>query len=93
MHQPCKLSYSTMHVYKLAVAEAAAPMNRRHAPDVCQASRVNTAGCRLQINNGVYKSGFSTTQAAYDRAQQELYTALDTIDQRLSQHRFLVGNK
>ena len=47
----------------------------------------------LQINNGAYKSGFSTTQAAYDRAQRELYSALDTVEQRLSQHRFLVGDK
>ncbi len=46
-----------------------------------------------QINNGVYKSGFSTTQAAYDRAQRELYSALETVEQRLSQHRFLVGDK
>ena len=47
----------------------------------------------LQINNGVYKSGFSTQQASYDRAQQELYGALDAVEQRLSQHRFLVGDK
>ena len=47
----------------------------------------------LQINNGVYKSGFSTSQEAYDRAQRELYTALAAVEQRLSQHRFLVGDK
>ena len=47
----------------------------------------------LQINNGVYKSGFSTTQGAYDKAQRELYEALDVVEQRLSQHRFLVGDK
>ena len=47
----------------------------------------------MQINNGVYKSGFSTSQTAYDKAQQELYAALDTIERRLSQHRFLVGDK
>lgn len=46
-----------------------------------------------KINNGVYKSGFSTSQGAYDRAQRELYTALAAVEQRLSQHRFLVGDK
>lgn len=46
-----------------------------------------------QINNGVYKSGFSTKQAAYDKAQQELYSALETVESRLGQHRFLVGDK
>ncbi len=47
----------------------------------------------LQINNGVYKSGFSTSQEAYDRSQRELYSALAAVEQRLSQHRFLVGDK
>ncbi|CAL5225669.1 g8532 [Coccomyxa viridis] len=45
------------------------------------------------INNGVYRSGFATTQGAYERAQNDLYTALDTVEQRLSQHRFLVGDR
>ena len=52
-----------------------------------------TAALLLQINNGVYKSGFSTTQGAYDRAQRELYGALATVEERLSQHRFLVGDR
>ncbi|KAK9916212.1 hypothetical protein WJX75_000127 [Coccomyxa subellipsoidea] len=46
-----------------------------------------------KINNGVYKSGFATTQAAYARAQQELYGALDLVEQNLSEHRFLVGDR
>ena len=46
-----------------------------------------------QINNGVYRSGFATTQAAYARAQADLYAALDTVEARLSQHRFLVGDR
>lgn len=47
----------------------------------------------LQINNGTYKSGFATTQAAYDKAQAELYDGLELIEQRLSQSRFLLGDK
>lgn len=47
----------------------------------------------VQINNGVYKSGFSTRQAAYDKAQEELYSALEAVEKRLGQHRFLVGDK
>lgn len=46
-----------------------------------------------QVNNGVYKSGFATTQAAYDRAQRELYAALDTLEAGLQQSRFLVGDR
>lgn len=47
----------------------------------------------MQINNGVYKSGFSTKQTAYDAAQRDLYSALDEVERRLSSHRFLVGDR
>ena len=46
-----------------------------------------------QINNGVYRSGFATTQGAYAAAQQDLYGALDAVERRLSQHRFLIGDR
>ena len=45
------------------------------------------------MNNGVYKSGFCTSQRAYERAQSELYSTLDELEGRLSKHRFLVGDK
>ncbi len=47
----------------------------------------------VQVNNGVYKSGFATTQSAYDRAQRELYATLDTLERRLQDHDFLVGDR
>ena len=43
------------------------------------------------INNGVYKSGFARTQAAYDDAVTKLFTALDILEQRLGQSRYLFG--
>jgi putative glutathione S-transferase len=45
------------------------------------------------INNGVYKSGFATTQEAYEEAVTELFTALDEVEDRLSKHRYLVGDR
>ena len=48
---------------------------------------------RLQVNNGVYKSGFATTQAAYERAQSELWTWLDILEDKLSTQRFLTGSR
>ena len=45
------------------------------------------------INNGVYRVGFATTQEAYDEAVAELFTALDTIELRLDNLRFLTGNR
>jgi putative glutathione S-transferase len=44
------------------------------------------------INNGVYRAGFATTQAAYEEAFRNLFDALDEVEQRLSQQRYLVGN-
>lgn len=44
------------------------------------------------INNGVYRAGFATTQEAYEEAFDQLFAALDDCEQRLSQQRYLVGN-
>ena len=45
------------------------------------------------INNGVYKCGFATTQQAYEKAFNNLFSALDDIEARLSQQRYLVGKQ
>lgn len=44
------------------------------------------------INNGVYKAGFATTQDAYEEAYDALFTALDWVENRLSRHRYLIGD-
>ncbi|WP_323990940.1 glutathione S-transferase family protein [Nguyenibacter sp. L1] len=43
------------------------------------------------VNNGVYKSGFATTQSAYDDAILPLFDTLDWLEARLSGQRWLVG--
>jgi glutathionyl-hydroquinone reductase len=43
------------------------------------------------INNGVYRAGFATSQEAYDEAFRALFAALDDIEQRLARQRYLVG--
>jgi putative glutathione S-transferase len=45
------------------------------------------------VNNGVYRCGFATTQEAYENAFSGLFSALDKLDQRLSGQRYLVGNQ
>ena len=45
------------------------------------------------VNNGVYRCGFAKTQQAYDKAYDRLFDTLDTIEDRLSKQRYLVGNK
>ncbi len=44
------------------------------------------------INNGVYRAGFATTQEAYDDAVIALFDALEMIEQRLSTQRYLLGD-
>lgn len=43
------------------------------------------------VNNGVYRAGFSTSQAVYEQAVAELFAVLDELDTRLSASRFLFG--
>ena len=45
------------------------------------------------INNGVYKCGFATSQEAYDRAERNLHDALKKVDERLQTRKFLHGDK
>ncbi|MEM9855438.1 MAG: glutathione S-transferase family protein [Pseudomonadota bacterium] len=44
------------------------------------------------LNNGVYKSGFATTQEAYEAAVIPLFETMDWLDERLSAHRYLMGD-
>lgn len=44
------------------------------------------------FNNGVYRCGFATAQAAYDDAIGPLFDTLDWLDDRLSQNRYLMGD-
>ena len=44
------------------------------------------------INNGVYRTGFATTQKAYEEAFNDLFTALDKVESILLKQRYLVGN-
>ncbi|WP_353193734.1 glutathione S-transferase family protein [Pandoraea pnomenusa] len=45
------------------------------------------------VNNGVYKAGFATTQAAYEEAVAPLFETLDWLDERLATRRFLTGER
>ncbi|WP_405227098.1 glutathione S-transferase family protein [Lentisalinibacter sediminis] len=44
------------------------------------------------LNNGVYKSGFATTQEAYEEAVYPLFETMDWLEERLAGSRWLVGN-
>jgi putative glutathione S-transferase len=44
------------------------------------------------INNGVYRAGFATTQAAYESAAKQVFEGLDWVEERLQRQRYLLGD-
>jgi putative glutathione S-transferase len=44
------------------------------------------------VNDGVYRTGFARTQAAYEHAFGRLFAALDVLDERLATSRYLLGS-
>ncbi len=44
------------------------------------------------INNGVYRAGFATTQDAYEAAYERLFTALDWVEGLLAEQPYLAGD-
>lgn len=47
----------------------------------------------MPVNNGVYRSGFATTQAAYEDAVTELFQNLDDWEKVLGNQRYLCGDR
>lgn len=45
------------------------------------------------VNNGVYRAGFATSQRAYERAVRRLFDTLDFLDDQLSNRRYLFGER
>ena len=46
-----------------------------------------------QVNDGVYRAGFATSQVAYEKAVRRLFEALDRLEQRLADRRYLFGSQ
>jgi putative glutathione S-transferase len=44
------------------------------------------------VNNGVYKAGFATSQEAYESAYRGLFARLDALSDRLRRRRYLMGD-
>ena len=63
-------------------------------PDHLQAA-IEPVNARIYdtFNNGVYRSGFATSQHAYDEAVTALFDTLDWLEDRLSSHRYLMGDQ
>jgi putative glutathione S-transferase len=73
------------------------PYHKEHAPDLYP-EKLREEIDKLnhfifsRINNGVYDIGFARSQAAYEKAYEAFFKAMDLLDQRLSSRRFLLGD-
>jgi glutathionyl-hydroquinone reductase len=80
---------------KAALGSSAETMERRLnlVPSHLQAEidETNEWVYRL-VNNGVYRCGFATTQAAYDAASDNVREGLRRCEERLQQNLYLCGN-
>ena len=70
----------------------------RRVPDLYpEALRVNidhwNARIYHTVNNGVYRSGFATAQAEYEKAVTELFDTLDVLEQHLATRRYVCGSQ
>ncbi|BFM15306.1 glutathione S-transferase family protein [Maricurvus nonylphenolicus] len=61
---------------------------------LAQQEKIDTVNARVYdtINNGVYRAGFATTQAAYETAFYQLFDALDWVEGILTTQRYLTGS-
>ncbi|MER5673388.1 glutathione S-transferase family protein [Pseudonocardia alni] len=70
-------------------------LHREGAPDLWtdpDAIEEIGKGIFHDVNNGVYKCGFASSQAAYDRAYDALWSRMDELSEHLSTRRYLVGD-
>ncbi|RQX19074.1 glutathione-dependent reductase [Micromonospora ureilytica] len=73
---------------------------RLHAPDTPDLYPVELrpemdalmAEIHTDVNNGVYRCGFATSQEAYDEAFRALFARLDVLSERLAGRRYLMGD-
>ncbi len=70
--------------------------HRRDAPDLWPADQRDEMERVMRrifddVNNGVYRCGFAGSQDSYDAAYSTLFDALDWLEERLADRRYLMG--
>ena len=74
-----------------------APFHKENAPDLYPKplrEKIDAINEDIfhNVNNGVYKCGFSRSQEAYEKAYDELFNKLDELEEHLGKNRFLLGD-
>ncbi|MGH3321359.1 MAG: glutathione S-transferase family protein [Streptosporangiaceae bacterium] len=81
----------TMETEFTAFHRAGAP--DLYPPELRDAIEAVGATVYEDVNNGVYKAGFATTQGAYEEAFDALFATLGELESRLGRQRFLCGDR
>jgi putative glutathione S-transferase len=70
--------------------------HRPNAPQLIPADRAEMdeliEDIYRDVNNGVYRCGFATTQEAYEAAYDALFARLDVLEERLADRAYLLGD-
>lgn len=87
-------SADIVRMFNSAFDELAEHPERDYYPSDLRAE-IDTVNERVyhDVNNGVYKAGFATTQDAYEEAFAAIFDALDWLDERLAGQRYLAGTR
>ncbi|MCB1745654.1 MAG: glutathione S-transferase family protein [Gammaproteobacteria bacterium] len=84
-------SSEIIRMFNSAFDEVGAVPGDYYPPALRQAIDAVNARVYDTVNNGVYRAGFATTQAAYDEAVMALFDTLDWLEERLASHAYLCG--
>jgi len=87
-------SADIVRMFNHAFDEFAAHPERDYYPEAMR-DEIDAINARVYdaVNNGVYKTGFATTQAAYEAPFEALFAELDWLDARLADNRYLLGDR
>ena len=86
-------SEDILRILDAAFGDLAAPSPTLRPPDLAPAIDAVNAVVYPRINNGVYRAGFASSQAAYDEAAADVQEGLAYAEGILTDHRWLVGNR
>jgi putative glutathione S-transferase len=87
-------SSEILRMFDAAFAQAGARADAPVLYPAALAARIDAVNARVytDVNNGVYRAGFATSQAAYEEAVETLFAALDWLEDILAHQRYLAGD-
>ncbi|CAN0891512.1 Glutathionyl-hydroquinone reductase YqjG [Linum grandiflorum] len=90
----CNESYDIIEFFNSGLNELAGNPEMDLSPE-CLKAEIDKWNRLIypNINNGVYRCGFAQSQEAYDRSVNDLFEALDKVEEHLQGSRYLCGER